>query len=147
LGLLLTQHYIKDDFPSEPQRLDWPGFLLSGICLSTLVSGLEAIGHRSLPASQLLALIGVGLICGVLYVRHARRAPYPIIDLALLRTPTFAIATLGGNLCRFSIGAAPFLLAILLQVGFNLTPFSAGMITFTGAIGAIAMKLVTSPII
>ncbi len=147
LGIALVMHYIRDDYPIVPQRLDWPGFILSGICLATLVSGFEALGHRSLPPSALAGLIATGLCCGVLYVWHARRAPHPIIDLNLLRTPTFAIATLGGNLCRFAIGAAPFLLAILLQVGFGLSPFSAGMITFTGAIGSIAMKLVATPII
>src|SRR3546814_14810438 len=70
-----------------------------------------------------------------------------MIELSLLRTQTFAVATIGGNLCRFAIGASPFLLAILLQVGFGLSPFSAGMITFTSAAGAIVMKLVATPII
>ena len=50
-----------------------------------------------------------------------------------MKIPTFAISTLGGNLCRFTVGATPFLLAMLLQVGFGLTPFSAGLITFASA--------------
>ncbi|MGB3289561.1 MAG: DHA2 family efflux MFS transporter permease subunit [Burkholderiaceae bacterium] len=147
VGIALILHFISDDAPAQPRRLDWIGFLLSGVSLATLVSGFEAIGHRSLPLVQLLALVGIGLACGLLYIRHARRCEYPIIDLALLRTPTFAISTLGGNLCRFAIGATPFLLAILLQVGFGLSPFSAGMITFTSAVGAMVMKLVATPII
>src|SRR5690606_21529638 len=101
----------------------------------------------SLPLLQLLTMVAVGLACGALYIWHARRTEHPIIDLSLLRVPTFAIATLGGNLCRFAVGASPFLLAILLQVGFGLTPFSAGMITFTGAAGAMIMKFVATPII
>jgi len=92
-------------------------------------------------------LLSIGLASGLLYCWHARRIDYPIIDLSLLRTPTFAISTLGGNLCRFAIGATPFLLAILLQVGFGLSPFAAGLITFTGAAGAMLMKLVATPII
>ncbi|WP_420374685.1 DHA2 family efflux MFS transporter permease subunit [Pollutimonas sp. H1-120] len=147
VGIALILYYIQDDYPVQPRRLDWVGFLLSGVSLATLVSGFEAIGHRSLPLAQLLALVGVGVVCGLLYIWHARHTAYPIIDLALLRIPTFAISTLGGNLCRFAIGATPFLLAILLQVGFGLSPFSAGMITFTSAIGAMAMKLVATPII
>jgi MFS family permease len=111
------------------------------------VSGFEALGHRSMPVVQLLALIATGLVSGILYVMHARRSAHPILDLSLLRTPTFAISTLGGNLCRFAIGATPFLLAILLQVGFGLSPFAAGMITFTSAVGAMIMKLVATPII
>src|SRR3546814_19726240 len=86
-------------------------------------------------------LVGGGLACGILYCWHARHTEHPIIELSLLRTQTFAVATIGGNLCRFDIGASPFLLAILLQVGFGLSQFSAGMITFTSAAGAIVMKL------
>ncbi len=78
---------------------------------------------------------------------HAKRAAHPIIDLSLLRIPSFAISILGGNLCRFAIGATPFLLAIMLQVGFGLSALAAGLITFTGAAGALLMKLVAAPII
>ncbi len=123
------------------------GFILSGVSLASLVFSFEALGHQSMPLSEVLILAGTGLTCGVLYIWHAKRTRHPIIDLSLLRIPTFAIATLGGNLCRFAIGASPFLLAILLQVGFGLSPFSAGMITFTAAVGAMMMKLVATPII
>jgi EmrB/QacA subfamily drug resistance transporter len=146
-GIFLILHYIRDDYPVLPHKLDWPGFLMSAICIAALVSGFEAIGHQALPLPYLLALIAVGAMAGVLYVRHARRAEHPIVDLSLLRTPTFAISTLGGNLCRFAVGATPFLLAIMLQVGFGLSPLAAGMITFTSAGGALLMKLAAAPII
>ncbi|MBB5214684.1 EmrB/QacA subfamily drug resistance transporter [Parapusillimonas granuli] len=146
-GIFLILHYIRDDYPALPQKLDWPGFLLSAISIAALVSGFEAVGHQALPPLQLLTLIAVGIACAFLYVRHARRSEHPIIDLSLLRTPTFAISTLGGNLCRFAVGATPFLLAIMLQVGFGLTPFAAGMITFTSAGGALLMKLAAAPVI
>lgn len=147
LGIVLVRRYIRDDYPHSDTRLDWPGFFLSGISVASLVMGFEALGHRSLPPAQLGGLIAVGLVCGLLYVWHARRAAHPIIDLSLLRIPTFGISTLGGNLCRFAIGATPFLLAIMLQVGFGLSPFAAGLITFTGAAGSLLMKLVATPII
>src|SRR3546814_19273915 len=92
-------------------------------------------------------LVGGGLACGILYCWHARHTEHPIIELSLLRTQTFAVATIGGNLCRFAIGASPFLLAILLQVGFGLSPFSAWMIPFTSAAAATVLNLVAKPII
>jgi EmrB/QacA subfamily drug resistance transporter len=147
LGIGLIMYYIKDDYPVTAPRLDWIGFILSAVSLAALVSGFEAMGHQSMSWSELSILVGVGLACCLLYIWHAKRVDYPIIDLSLLRTPTFAISTLGGNLCRFGVGASPFLLAILLQVGFGLSPFSAGMITFTSAVGAMIMKFVASPII
>lgn len=147
LGIALVLKYIHDEYPASAPRLDWPGFLLSAISLAALVSSLEAIGRQSLSAPKLLGLITLGVVCGLLYIRHSRSAAYPVIDLRLLRTRTFAISVIGGNLCRFGIGAMPFLLAIMLQVGFGMSPFSAGMITFTSAVGAMAMKLVVTPII
>lgn len=147
LGILLVRRHIRDDYPRSGVRLDKTGFVLSGVSIASLVMGFEALGHRSLPPLQLGGLIAAGLLCGLLYIWHARREANPIIDLSLLRVPTFAIATLGGNLCRFGIGATPFLLAIMLQVGFGLSALAAGLITFTGAAGALLMKLVAAPII
>ena len=51
-----------------------------------------------------------GALCLVLYVRHARRVDHPIIDLALMRIPTYAMATTGGFLFRMGLGALPFLM-------------------------------------
>jgi EmrB/QacA subfamily drug resistance transporter len=147
LGIGLILRYIKEIRETNVPRLDWLGFLLSGICLATLVSGFEAIGRDVMTSTQLMCLIAVGLVSGFWYVRHSRNISYPIIDLALLRIPTFAISTVAGNLCRFTVGATPFLLALLLQVGFGMSPFSAGLITFAGAAGAMLMKFVATPIV
>ncbi|WP_368644438.1 DHA2 family efflux MFS transporter permease subunit [Castellaniella ginsengisoli] len=147
LGLYMVRRWIARDVPDSRPRLDMAGFLLSSVAMAALMTCLEAAGHGGLGAGPTLGLLGLGLACGVLYVRHARHAAYPIIDLSLLRIRTFAVSVLGGNLCRFSIGASPFLLAILLQVGFGLSAFSAGMITFTSAAGAMLMKLVATPIV
>ena len=36
----------------------------------------------------------------------------------------------------------PFLTPLMLQLGFGLTPFQSGLITFAGAIGAITTKFI-----
>ena len=48
---------------------------------------------------------------------------------------------------RFGIGAMPFLLPLMLQLGFGLTPFQSGLITFASAVGAMGMKTVIARII
>lgn len=147
LGIALVLRYIREDYLISAPKLDWIGFILSGICLASLVTGFEAVGHQSVSKLHVAILLGTGLTCGLLYYWHAKHTAFPIIDLSLLSTPTFAISTLGGSLCRFAVGATPFLLAILLQVGFGLSPVAAGLITFTSAVGAMTMKLVAAPII
>lgn len=147
LGLVLVHHFIRESGTLDRTPLDLPGFLLSAICLASLVSAFDALGHGSLSPLQLLLLVGVGVACGLLYMLHARHAAHPIIDLRLMRLPSFRIATLGGNLCRFAVGGSPFLLVLLLQVGFGRTAMEAGMVTFAGAAGALLMKLVATPLI
>ena len=85
-------------------------------------------------------MICAGAVSAVGYVIHARRSPAPILDLALLKLPTFRASIVGGFMFRLGIGALPFLLPLLLQIGFHLTPFQSGMITFTGALGSMFMK-------
>ena len=53
----------------------------------------------------------------------------------------------GGFLFRVGIGAMPFLLPLMFQLGFGMTPFQSGMLTFAGAVGAITMKTAAAPIL
>lgn len=142
IGIWLILRYVED-LPAEINRtqLDFLGFFLTAICMASLVGGFESVGHRGSSPLTSIALLGTGLLCGYLYVLHARRHPHPILDLTLLRTPTFRAAVTAGNLCRFAVGATPYLLALLLQIGFGMSPLAAGLITFVGAIGSLLMKV------
>lgn len=147
VGIWLVMRHIAEIRDASRPKLDFIGFVLSAVCLAALVTAFEALGHGSLPLPWVALILAVGLACGALYVRHSRRIPNPILDLSLLRLRTFSVSILGGNLCRFAVGGTPFLLVMLLQVGFGLTPFEAGMVTFAGAAGALLMKFVAAPIL
>ncbi|WP_131117799.1 MFS transporter [Lichenihabitans psoromatis] len=147
LGVTLATLFIDDVKEAEPPRLDVPGFLLTGFGLSGLMFGMSVAGRGSLPPLVTAGLIGSGVILLGLYLRHARRTAYPIIDLALLRVPTFAASLYGGFLFRLGIGALPFLLPLLLQLGFGLSPFQSGCLTFGAAAGAFLMKTTAHPIL
>jgi len=147
LGIIMVRRYIGEFRDDTAPRLDWIGFLLSSLCLTSLLISFEAIAHQSLPPSVVTGLTVTGLGCAWLYRAHARRRERPILDLDLMKVRTFAISVLGGNLCRFAVGGVPFLLAMLLQVGFGLTPLAAGLITFASAAGALLMKFVAQPIL
>jgi MFS family permease len=53
----------------------------------------------------------------------------------------------GGFLFRIGIGSIPFLLPLMLQLGFGLSPFASGMLTCATAIGSIFMKTVAARIL
>ena len=147
LGVALVTRYIPDLREESVPPLDVTGFLLSGLGLSSLVFGLGALGQGIVPAPAAAGLVTAGAASLLLYVRHARRTPHPIIDLDLLRVPTFHAAVVGGFLFRMGLGAIPFLLPLMLQTSFGLTAFQSGSLTFIAAIGAIAMKTTAQPIL
>ena len=63
------------------------------------------------------------------------------------RITALRASILGGFLFRLGIGALPFLLPLLMQVGFGLSPFRSGLVTFASAVGAMGMKTLAARII
>src|SRR6185503_12805359 len=131
----------------DPERFDLYGLILAGIGLAGIAFGLSVAGLNLLPWPIVAGLVAVGTISMTLYVMHARRTGSPVLDFSLLRLSTMRAAIIGGFLFRLGIGALPFLLPLLMQVGFGLSPFRSGLVTFASAIGAMGMKAVAARII
>jgi EmrB/QacA subfamily drug resistance transporter len=147
LGVILVSIFIENVREDSPMRLDWRGFVLTGFGLAGIVYGFENLGRNAMPFSTILGLLIGGCVCLVIYAWHARRTPHAILDLSVFRLPSFMTSTIGGTPMRMAMGATPFLLALLLQMGFGLSPLEAGLITFTSAAGALLMKATARPII
>jgi EmrB/QacA subfamily drug resistance transporter len=147
VGIALASRFIPNIRIEHPDPFDYLGFLLSGCAIAGLAFGLSATGLEFLPTSIVASLLCGGAISAVAYLIHAGRTPAPILDLSLLRLPTFRASIFGGFLFRLGIGALPFLLPLLLQIGFHLTPFQSGLITFTTALGSMFMKAAVASVL
>jgi EmrB/QacA subfamily drug resistance transporter len=147
LGIVLVTLYIENLKAEIPERFDFVGMALSGTAVAGLTFGLSVAGFDLVPWQIVAAIVGVGLVALGLYVAYARRAPAPIIDFGLLHYPTFRASLTGGFLFRIGVGAMPFLLPLLLQVGFHLSPLQSGLITFTSTMGALFMKAVAPTVL
>lgn len=139
-GIVLASLYFEDVREPERPPLDLLGFALLGTGLAALMLGLASLGRHLLPAEVSWGCLAAGAVLLPLYWAHARRVPYPIVRLDLMRRPTFRVAVLGGSLFRIGTGAIPFLLPLMLQVGFGLDALQSGLITFAAAAGAMFVK-------
>ena len=147
LGFALATKYIENRREVREEPLDAKGFAIVSLGLAATMFAFENVGRGVLPPAILAALIAGGGSLLILYARHAGSHAAPILDLALLRVQTFRASVAGAFVFRMGIGALPFLVPMMLQVGFGLTPFASGMITFAGAAGALTMKLAAAPIL
>jgi EmrB/QacA subfamily drug resistance transporter len=147
VGIFLAQRFIDPIRSENPERFDLAGLVLAGVGLAGIAFGLSVAGLNLLPWPVVVSLLSVGVVSMTLYLIHARRTASPVLDFSLMRFPTLRAAIIGGFLFRLGIGALPFLLPLLMQTGFGLSPFQSGLVTFGSAVGALGMKTLATRII
>ena len=146
VGFLLVSLYIQEFKGEATGPFDWIGLVLSGVSLGSLLFGFE-LSSRNGEALLSASLIIAGTVFGLAYLRHARGHPSPILDFSLMRIPSFSASVVAGSLTRITQGAQPFLLPLMLQLGFNLSAASAGAIVIATALGSMTMKAVAPKVL
>lgn len=146
-GIVLAVRYIKDESEPIRARFDWLGLATSGISLACLMFGLEMVSRGVTSPFATLSLVGIGLFGGGLYLLHAKSHPAPILDIRLMQFPTFRLSVIAGSLTRITGGALPFLLPMMMQLGFGMSAAHSGLITFASAGGSLLMKASATPIL
>ncbi|MFC5473460.1 MFS transporter [Paraherbaspirillum soli] len=147
LGIYLASRFIENLRSDDVVPLDLIGFVLSATGCSALMFGLASAGRHLVAGPISLICIVTGALALLAYVWHAYRCPQPLIDLRLLRIPTLRMNVFGGSLFRIGVGALPFLLPLLFQLGFGLTPFQSGLLTCASAAGAMFVKTITTVVL
>ena len=119
IGMVAALAVLPEVREDRRPPFDGLGFALSTVGLTAAVFAFETVGRDIVPLAVDALVALFGLVTLALYVRHARTAEHPLIDLRLLRKPAFAAAIWGGSLFRIGVGALPFLLPLQLQLGFG----------------------------
>ncbi len=150
LGLVAFLFALKltpADIHGGAKSFDWPGFLLTGVGLFFLLFSTEAMARPRIDWTEtaLSAVAGVALL--LLGVRHLRRTAHPMMALDSLKIPTFAVAIWGGSLFRMGVSAVPFLLPLMLQIGFGYDAFQSGVMLMAVFAGNLAMKPMTTAVL
>ena len=147
LGVIAVMRFVPRLQQPHPGRFDTPGFIMVAVCITALVGAAETIGVSLVsPLVQVLA-VAVSIGAGAAYWFHAKRTEKPVLAIGLLRFHTYRTSLIGGTLVRLGIGATPFLMPLLLQVGLGWSPLKAGSISIAQAFGAMAFKPVAPAIL
>jgi MFS family permease len=138
-GIVLIRLYVPQ-MREEPRPFDWSGFAFSAGAVGLVMVGLQSLVDPGFQPWSTMVLLIAGLVLLGLTIGHAMRHPDGLIDATLFRFATFRTVVFGGGLFFISIGAMPYLLQLLLQIGFHQSPFVSGMVTFSSALGGLFVK-------
>ena len=145
-GLLYARKYMPN-FTTPRRSFDMWGFLLFGLSLVLFSSGMELFGEKVVETWLALSIIFSGIALLLLYIRHARRHPTPLISLNLFKTRTFSVGIAGNIASRLGTGCVPFLMPLMLQVGFGYPALIAGCMMAPTALGSILAKSTVTQIL
>lgn len=147
LGLALVLRFVPNLHADDARPFDRGGFLLSGLALVALMTGLGLLAHGGSGYGVAAAALAAAALVGAFAVRHMRRAAHPLIDLRPFSVPTFSDTLVGGSFSRFAVSAGLFVLPLMFQVGFGMTPFAAGMLMLVGAVGSLSTKAIAIAVV
>jgi EmrB/QacA subfamily drug resistance transporter len=150
VSVLMALRVIDPDPPRAEGVASAPdavGLVLLALALAGLLGALEMAGKGMLPWPAIVALAASGSGALWLYLRRSAAQDEPLIDFGILRFATYRIAVAGGMPLRVAIGAAPFLLPLLFQLGLGMTPLAAGLLMLASALGSLGSRtLVTAAV-
>jgi EmrB/QacA subfamily drug resistance transporter len=140
IGIAIALRHIPEVRMPRPSAFDIPGFIIIACGMGTAQFAIENLGRHTLPDSTEALLVVLALVMLAGYWLYARSRSAPVLELKMFQIRTFSIAVLAGSVIRAGIATVPFLLPLLLQVGFGLSPFQSGLLTFLNTAGAMSMR-------
>ena len=142
---------VRNEREATAKRLDLVGFVLSGAALTAILYGTELASQQDASVLTAVGIVVLGIVLGAVTIRHAARRQaaggHPLIDFTTLRVPTYSVTVVSGSLTRIGIGAVPYLMPLLFQLGFGLSAFKSGLLLLASAIGNLGMKALTTRIL
>lgn len=105
--------------------------------------GVELFSKPSVALWVPVVLIFLSLVVLRINVKDSARTTTPLIDYSIMKIKTYRITILVGSISRMLIGVFPYLLPLMLQEGFGLSPFEAGSLFLATMVGNLVMKSAT----
>lgn len=147
LGMAAVYFFVPRIIQPHPGRFDSVGFGLAAVAMGGVMAVTETIGFDLVSWKTQLGAGIIAAAAGAAFMAHSRRAPNPVLDLELLRLPTFRASLVGGIFVRVAVGGMPFLLPLLLQIGCGWSPLQAGSMMVSAAVGSLLLRPVAPALI
>jgi len=147
IALYLSNKLLPITAKETTPPFDIPGFIFTGSACFGLIFSLDLLSQSAVLAWRPFIYLLASCLLGSAAIFHARHCRAPLLSLKSMQIKSYAVTILGGSLFRIAIGAMPFLLPLLFQLGYGMTPFAAGGLVLAVFAGNLLMKPFTSAIL
>ena len=125
VAVAMTLKVITESRDSRPRRIDVPGMVSFTVAAAALTYALIRGAWASTETIALIAVAAAGLAA---FVVAERRSAAPMLDLKLLRNPTFTAMLLAGGLLSAAAWAGMTYQSLWLQSVLGLSAIKAGLV-------------------
>jgi len=142
LGLVASFGSIALARVHEPRPLDVSSAVLASSAICGISFGLSSPGTTAglIPSRTLFVITLLGMTSLALYLLRSRIVRHQVIDIELLSVGSFRAALMGGFFFRLGMGAWPFLLSLLTQIGLRQSSFHSGILVSSTTLGALLAR-------
>ncbi|GAA2355552.1 MFS transporter [Streptomyces cuspidosporus] len=150
IAMWITLRTVGESRGAAGARIDWPGAASFTLCAGALTYGLMRGGEEGWSEGGTVASLVASVLALVVFVLVERRKRQPLLDLGLMRRPTFAVLMAAALLLQaaafpYLTYAGMWLQSVLglspVQAGLSVTPM-AGMALIVGAAGGRVLERV-----
>ena len=126
-ALYMTVRHLKDDRGRATGRLDYAGAATFTVFSGALVYGLIESADKGWGSGTVLVSLALAVVALLAFVVAELRSANPLLDLGLLRNPSFVGLTAAALLLNAAAFAHLTYTSIWLQSVLNLSPIQAGL--------------------
>ncbi|MBM6576585.1 MFS transporter [Microvirga sp. SRT01] len=123
---LILGRALPDPVPRD-EPFDVLGAVMCAAMFGLVIGGLETAVHGDSPVVS-AAIVIVGVIVGILFIRRQRREVAPILPVDLLRRPVLALSTMGAFTAFVATMTLLLSLPFRLQHGYGFAPSEVGAV-------------------
>jgi MFS transporter, DHA2 family, multidrug resistance protein len=144
--LVAVPFCVPESRDPHPGPVDVPSMFLSLGALAPTAWAIKSVVHPE-ERGFAIAMLAVGVLCGIAFVRRQLRSRTPMLDLRLFRSTAFTGSVLMNMAAMFSLTGFLFFIAQHLQLVAGLDPFASGLVLVPGSVLTIVAGLVVVPIV
>ena len=141
LAIFVSIRVLRSERPSRVGRIDIPGVLAFTVAAGTVTAALTRVSENGWTSPTTVGLLAAGAVAAVAFVVIEAVSRRPVLELALLRRPSFAGALAAALL--YSIAAFAYLAyeSLWLQSVRGMSPVQTGLAPTPLALSALFVSL------